>query len=305
MFDDLALQSPDFRVRSIPDQEEFSVHKSALRTSEVFCSACVYCFPKGDMFMCCDQEYSFVDTDITEVLELDESAAMLRVLLKLLHFPPPPPAFSPTARQMRRMGKAVSLYQGTDLIPLPLLPEMLRLADKYDLSEPLRRALHSHLFANAAIHPLQVYAYATTNRLNDVAAEASAYLLHPSICTYSKEKIALIPSVAAYHDLVRLHGYRIQQLKGILLQEDIFPFGYGMCVAHQESTTRAWHDSRTLLATRLEAATDLAAEMSALLKQFELCKTCHKACSAAIEMLQVKCFITIDMKCMLTRTTLV
>ena len=29
-------QTPDFRVRSIPDQEEFDVHMSALQTSEVF-----------------------------------------------------------------------------------------------------------------------------------------------------------------------------------------------------------------------------------------------------------------------------
>ena len=39
MFDDFEFYSPetpDFRVRSIPDQEEFNVHKSALQTSEVF-----------------------------------------------------------------------------------------------------------------------------------------------------------------------------------------------------------------------------------------------------------------------------
>lgn len=47
MFDDIdfyAPQSPDFRVRSIPDQEEFSVHKSALQTSEVFRSFLGPCF---------------------------------------------------------------------------------------------------------------------------------------------------------------------------------------------------------------------------------------------------------------------
>lgn len=262
------------------------------------------------MFLCCDQEYSFVNThevqEITEVLELDESATTLRLLLRLLHFPPPPPSLSPSARETRRMGKPASLYQGA-FIPFPLLPDMLQLADKYDLSDPLRRALHSHLFANASIHPLEVYAFATRNRIDDVAAEASAYLLHPPLSTYSKDRIALIPSVSAYHDLVRLHSYRIQQLKTILLREDIFPFGYGVCVVHQENTTRAWNDSRMLLATQLEAgrcpttatkqkgiphnqpATDLAAEMSMLLKQLDSCKTCYKACSAAIEMLGVKC----------------
>ena len=47
MFDDFefyAPKSPDFRVRSIPDQEEFNVHKGALRTSEVFRSLLVSFF---------------------------------------------------------------------------------------------------------------------------------------------------------------------------------------------------------------------------------------------------------------------
>ncbi|KAG8220010.1 hypothetical protein J3R82DRAFT_1019 [Butyriboletus roseoflavus] len=125
------------------------------------------------MFLCCDQEHSFVHTgevqDTTKVLELDESASTLRLLLRLLHLPPPPPSLDPSARQTRRMGQPASLYQGA-LIPFPLLPDMLRLADKYDLSEPLRRTLHSHLFANAFIHPLEVYSFATRSCLDDVAA---------------------------------------------------------------------------------------------------------------------------------------
>lgn len=43
-FECYAPQTPDFRVRSIPDQEEFNVHKSALRTSEVFRSLPESCF---------------------------------------------------------------------------------------------------------------------------------------------------------------------------------------------------------------------------------------------------------------------
>ena len=201
--------------------------------------------------MCCDKEHSTVVTG-DQLVELDEPAVTLRLLLRLLNYPPPPPSLSPSAPQARRMGKPVSLYQGA-LIPFPLLPDMLRLADKYDLSDPLRRSLHSHLFANASVLPLEVYAFATRNGLGDVAAEASAYLLHPPLSTYSKDEIALIPSVSAYHDLVRLHSYRIQQLKAVLLREDIFPFGYGVCGAHRESTTRAWNDARMMLATQLEA----------------------------------------------------
>ena len=50
MFDDFEFcvpQSPDFRVRSIPDQEEFNVHKGALRTSEVFRSFLESCSHPG------------------------------------------------------------------------------------------------------------------------------------------------------------------------------------------------------------------------------------------------------------------
>ncbi|KAF9243892.1 hypothetical protein BU15DRAFT_42821 [Melanogaster broomeanus] len=275
-------QTPDFRVKSRPDQEEFGVERSALKTSEVF----------RDMFLCCDQGYDFVANrdvqDITEVLELDESAATLRVLLQLLHSPPPPPSLCPSSHQARSMGKPISPYNDSR-IPYPLLPDMLRLVDKYALSEPLRRSLHSHLFASASAHPLEVYAFATTNGLGDIAAEASAYLLHPPLATYTSNQIAVIPSTAAYHALVRLHSLRVSRLKEILLAEEIFPFGYGACLTHQEDTTRTWNERRMVLATQIEAATDLAAEMTVLLQQLKLCTTCHKACTAAIEMLAYKC----------------
>ena len=49
-----------------------------------------------------------------------------------------------------------------------------------------------------------------------------------------------------------------------------------------------------------QPATDLAAEMSVLLKQFDSCETCHKACSAAIAMLGVKVLITVRVERLLT-----
>ncbi|KAF8845308.1 hypothetical protein BDN67DRAFT_961613, partial [Paxillus ammoniavirescens] len=236
-------QKADLRVKSLLDHEEFGVERSALQTSEVF----------RDMFLCCDsQTCDVANRDVPEILELDESAATLRMLLELLHFPPPPPLLRLSASQTRRMGKPTSPYDGS-LVPYPLLPDMLRLVDKYDLSEPLRRSLHSHLFANACIHPLKVYAFATTNGLDDVAAEASAYLLHPPLSTYTKDQIAILPSATAYHALVRLHSYRVNRLKEILLSEDIFPFGYGACLTHQGDTTRIWNERRLLLATQIEA----------------------------------------------------
>jgi hypothetical protein len=254
-------QKADLRVKSLLDHEEFGVQRSALQTSEVFRQSADPSSSSleaehvitGDMFLCCDsQACDVANRDVPEVLELDESAATLRMLLELLHFPPPPPSLRLSAPQTRRMGKPTSPYDGS-LVPYPLLPDMLRLVDKYDLSEPLRRSLHSHLFANACTHPLKVYAFATTNGLDDVAAEASAYLLHPPLLTYTKDQIAILPSATAYHALVRLHSYRVIRLKEILLSEDIFPFGYGACLTHQGDTTRIWNERRLLLATQIEA----------------------------------------------------
>ncbi|KIK98501.1 hypothetical protein PAXRUDRAFT_823795 [Paxillus rubicundulus Ve08.2h10] len=242
------------------------------------------------MFLCCDtQACDVANRDVPEVLELDESAATLRMLIELLHLPPPPPSLRLSAPQTRRTGQPTSPYCGSH-VPYPLLPDMLRLVDKYDLSEPLRRSLHSHLRANACIHPMSVYAFATTHGLDDFAAEASAYLLHPPLSTYTKNQIATLPAATAYHALVRLHSYRVNRLKEILLSEDIFPFGYGACPTHQGDTTRIWNERRLLLATQIEAATDLAEEMRVLLQQFMSCKTCEKACRAAVAMLEVWLF---------------
>ncbi|KAH7883810.1 hypothetical protein F5I97DRAFT_1596380 [Phlebopus sp. FC_14] len=271
-------ENPDFWVQSLPDHVKFGVRRSALETSDTF----------RDMFSYCDQGFMLVARGSTDALELDEPTESLQTLLYLLHSPPAPPSLSLTAHERRRRGSPVSKYGGS-IIPYPLLPEMLRLADKYVLSDPLTRSLHSHLLANASISPLKVYSFALANRFQDVVAEASAYLLHPPLSSYSREEIASIPSAAAYHDLVRLHAFRIKHLKRIVLNEDVFPFGYGVCPTHQKSTTRMWNGRRMYLATQVEAATDLAAEMSVLLQQVASCQTCYRACKAAIEMLEYKC----------------
>jgi hypothetical protein len=175
------------------------------------------------------------------------------------------------------------------VIPFPVLPFMLHLADKYGLPETITCSLHLHVQANASTNPLPVYAYATAHNLPKIAAEASAHLLHPPLSSYTKEDIQIIPTVTAYHELLRLHEYRKYKLRDILLNEYIFPHGYGTCPAHKQWATQLWEQKRVYLATQIEAATDIAGEMHDLADQLSSCPLCHKALTAAVDMLQYKC----------------
>jgi len=255
-------EQPDFRVKSIPDQIEFTVQRCTLENSEVFSlfSVCGDCasgltVSTGDMFALCDRKRS-TDDDMGCV-ELDEPAEVLRTLLKLLSHPPAPPLLSLRAydspHEFWIKLPFSRRYDHDSVIPLPVLPGMIRLADKYCLSEPLVRSLRTHLLANAFLHPLRVYGFATANGFDDIAVQASAYLLHPPLASYSREDVSVIPTVAAYHDLVQLHARRIDSLRTILLSEDVFPFGYGACDVHRDETVRAWNERRTQLAPKIEA----------------------------------------------------
>ena len=190
-------------------------------------------------------------------VELDEPAETLRTLLKLLSHPPAPPLLAlPACDSAHEYWVKLPFsqrYDNDSVIPFPVLPGMIHLADKYCLSEPLVRSLRTHLFANAFLHPLKVYAFATASGFDDIAADASAYLLHPPLASYTREEISVIPTVAAYHDLVRLHAHRTQRLQTILSTEDIFPFGYGACDTHRDQTIRAWNERRTQLAPKIDA----------------------------------------------------
>ncbi|KAG1743511.1 hypothetical protein EDB19DRAFT_1579077, partial [Suillus lakei] len=119
------------------------------------------------------------------------------------------------------------------VIPFPVLPSMIQLADKYGLPKKIICSLHLHVQANAATNLLLVYAYATTHNLPKIAAAASAHLLYPPLSSYSKEDIQIIPTVTTYHELLRLHKYWKYRLRHILLNEDIFPHGYGTCPVHK------------------------------------------------------------------------
>lgn len=139
-----------------------------------------------------------------ENLDLHEKAGILEVLLQLLHNPPPPPV-------------AISV------IPLPLLSTMFELADKYVIDSPLVESLKVHLEAHAPAHPLQVYSFATLHDMDRIASEASQYVT--PMASYRLDEVKVIPSVQAYHKIVRLQDFRVRALRELLLAEEIFPHG--------------------------------------------------------------------------------
>ncbi|KAJ4494250.1 hypothetical protein C8R41DRAFT_309138 [Lentinula lateritia] len=102
----------DFHVRSVHDNELFAVRRQALCSSEVF----------RDMFTCCGES--------EETVDLHETADSLAALLILLHHPPQPP----TKIKRDKYNFIPKVWNDPrTVIPLPLLPRLFELADKYAL----------------------------------------------------------------------------------------------------------------------------------------------------------------------------
>jgi hypothetical protein len=192
------------------------------------------------MFSCCSPSEGS-DAGLDQTLDLQETGEALAMLLCLLHTPPSNP--SPVDH----------VDVDEHLIPLPLLPTLFGIADKYALSAEIVGPLLAHLRAHAPKQPLNVYGYATERAWHDIAAAASEYLLHPPLSSYSIAAIQTIPTVEAYHKLVMLHGLRTRQLRAIVLAEEIFPYGYGSCPSHSQQTTELWVQTRNGLAPKIEA----------------------------------------------------
>ncbi|KAF5377595.1 hypothetical protein D9615_005169 [Tricholomella constricta] len=276
--------NPDFVVRSVPDNTSFKVNRTLMRNSEVF----------RDMF-------SFGKTGSSDLeeeqVDLHETSAVLIALLRLLHYPPAPPVLrqenenSPQAILNYKLPQRV--YDLTTVIPLPLLLSLLYdLVDKYALSDAITKNLNAHLVAHAPTFPLPVYGFATAHRLDDVASEASQYLM--PLASYKAEEVAVIPSVLSYHKLVRLQALRVQALQDLVFGEDIFPHGYGVCPSHQRETTALWEAKRATLASMIETVTDISGEMETVAESLpKTCKECQKACTAAVQMLAYKSRTTI------------
>jgi len=170
------------------------------------------------MFACCDAK-TLGGRETEQALELHEKSGELAALLRLLHDPPAPPTELPPEDTFQKVT-----YDPATVIPLPLLLSLLfRLADKYAINESITRALRIHLRANAPAYPLEVYGFATFHNMEWEASEASQYVL--PLASYRFEEIKLIPTVIAYHKLVRLQDFRVKSLRDLLLGEEIFPHG--------------------------------------------------------------------------------
>ncbi|KAG6845647.1 hypothetical protein H0H87_005854 [Tephrocybe sp. NHM501043] len=177
-------------------------------------------FP-GDMF-------SFGSDHLDESVDIHETSDVLIVLLRLLHSPPSPPVpLLPEGQDNQhiishKLPKKV--YDPATVIPLPLLLSVLYgLVDKYAISDAVTKSLNGHLLAHAPVFPLTVYGFATTHRLDYVASEASQYL--QPLASYTANEIVVIPTVFAYHQVMRLQALRMKALRDLVLGEDIFPHG--------------------------------------------------------------------------------
>jgi len=271
------FEDADFLVRSWLDGSTFAVNRAKLeKGSHVF----------RDMFSCCD---TGTGTE-NQQLDLHEPSGSLSALFRLLHDPPDPPVQFQRAPMAEKMNTQLPIrYDLSTAIPLPVLRLLLNLADKYALSDvSVLESLRAHLLAHAPTDALTVYGLSLT--LGDmpyVVAESSQYIL--PLAWYSPEEVKDVPTVVDYHNVLRLQSYRVKALQDILLQEELFPHGYGMCPTHNTSATAVWHRTRLILARKIETNTDVAGEMESLVYIFQSCATCCKAFNAAVDMLAYKC----------------
>ncbi|KAJ2920273.1 hypothetical protein MD484_g107, partial [Candolleomyces efflorescens] len=171
----------------------------------------------GDMFSVCEPGNTSPSGSDAAV-DLHEPADVLAILLRILHDPPQPPEEVPSE------DAYIKRYNEATVIPLPLLEQvLLQLVDKYLLDESIVKALQQHLLAHAPTNGLRVYAFAVANEMPEIANIASQYVL--PMAHYTLKEAKCVPTVAAYHNIVRLQDFRVQALRDLLLKEDIFPHG--------------------------------------------------------------------------------
>lgn len=215
--------------------------------------------------------FAMCDAAQEQRLVLPEPSQALSALLRLLHDPPSRDPASSRA------------------IPLPLLPALFALADKYALNDALSHALQAHLAAHAAALPVRVYALGLGLGLDKVASDASAHTLRTPLHELDPDEVALIPNARAYHALVVLHAHRVARLREVLLAEELFPKDYGLCSSHGAPTRDLWERKAHFVWGQMAAGTDVAGEMSTVLTAEPVrgCETCSMGCVRAIEMLRV------------------
>ncbi|KAL5495610.1 hypothetical protein ACEPAI_1073 [Sanghuangporus weigelae] len=266
--------STDFTIRCLPEDVIVPVQKlKFVEGSEIF----------ADMFACCD---AGGEEKNPRSVDLCESVNDMALLVRLIQ--DPPQTLSEAA--IREGSSEQSLEHPTAMIPYLLLPRLFALAEKYALKLPVMQILRTHLLVQACIAPLLVYGLATQYSLPEIADEASKFLAFTPLETYSLEDIKIIPSAEAYHKLLQLQSYRKRRIKELLMNEDLFPYGYGACSAHKDYAELMWDRRRRNILPNVHSGSDVARIMSRRLDaKIRTCNVCKKAWIAAREMLAFKC----------------
>lgn len=234
------------------------------------------------------------------IIDVYEPSTDIQLLIRLLHDDIPV--------YPKKSYSETSIDPSIPAIPLPILLQLFDLGDKYVLSEHNMNTLYSHLSAYAATNPLLVYGRAVKYGLSDIADTASVYLMATRLDTLTPAQVRVIPSAEAYHKIVLLQQYRKTKITELLMNSELFPYGYGKCSAHFNLAITKWETERAALCKLVEAGTlnvflsnptvfsekstsldtDVSAEMSSRLEELsQRCTTCRKAICAATDMLAV------------------
>ncbi|KAL5534585.1 hypothetical protein ACEPAG_1048 [Sanghuangporus baumii] len=266
--------STDFTIRCLPEDVTVPVHKlKFVEGSEIF----------ADMFACCDA--SGEGRNLWSV-DLYESVNDMTLLVRLIQDAPQ----TLSGATVREESSEQSLEHPSAVIPYLLLPRLFALAEKYALKLPVMQILRTHLLAQASIAPLLVYGLATQYSLPEIADDASKFLALTPLERYSLEDIKIVPSAEAYHKLLQLQSYRKRRIKELLMNEDLFPHGYGACSAHKDFAELMWDKRRRNILPNVHSGSDVARIMSRRLDaKIRTCNVCKKAWIAATDMLAYKC----------------
>ncbi|EJD04323.1 uncharacterized protein FOMMEDRAFT_83934 [Fomitiporia mediterranea MF3/22] len=195
------------------------------------------------MFSCCDSEEE--GNEKAECMDIYESAKDIEILVRLLH---DPPQTLPETKPLKRSAMEPNIHYKPaptqTAIPHPLLPRLFALADKYLFNPPITKVLHSHLSAQTPTAPLLVYGLATGHSLREIADKASTFLASTPLSSFTSKEIKIIPTAEALHNLLLLQTHRQLKFKELLMKEELFPHGYGVCDAHKVHVESLWETTR-------------------------------------------------------------
>ena len=97
--------------------------------------------------------------------------------------------------------------------------------------------------------------------LAELADTASTYLMRTRFDKLTPEQVRVIPTAEAYQKVILLQQHRKSEIKTLLTNSELFPFGYGACPTHAKIATTRWNDERAKLQELVEAGTSSRSEI--------------------------------------------